>query len=243
MHNEELQKIIQAMRDMEGRFEPSTTAAAPHLKSADRAAFKRLVLEAKSIIDSAIGPINDFSVPLLMKTNIPGYGAFNPPSREELEETTALVEGGLNQIHRKNARPTTLIGAVAKPSYVDAARIAQLQGLKSQWDLRRLVRLLQELNVAHANELHMATAMLVRAVADHVFPIFNVKSFSEVANNYPASRSFSEQMKQLDTSLRKIADTHLHQPVRKNEVLPTAPQVDFRGALDVLLSEIVRLLQ
>ena len=85
--------------------------------------------------------------------------------------------------------------------------------------------------------------MLVRAVADHVPPIFSAKSFSEVANNYPAPRSFSEQMRQLDTSLRKIADTHLHQPVRKAEVLPFAPQVDFRGALDVLLSEVVRLLQ
>ncbi|WP_157979452.1 hypothetical protein [Rhodoferax ferrireducens] len=89
----------------------------------------------------------------------------------------------------------------------------------------------------------MATAMLVRAIMDHVSPIFKLKNFSEVANNYPAPRSFSEQMKQLDTSLRKIADTHLHQPVRKAEVLPLAPQVDFRGALDVLLSDIVRLLQ
>jgi hypothetical protein len=72
---------------------------------------------------------------------------------------------------------------------------------------------------------------------------FSAKNFSEVANNYPAPRSFSEQMRQLDTSLRKIADMHLHQPVRKAEVLPSAPQVDFRGAVDVLLSEVVRLLQ
>ena len=50
-------------------------------------------------------------------------------------------------------------------------------------------------------------------------------------------------MTQLDASLRKIADSHLHQHVRKTEVLPLAPQVDFRGALDVLLSEVVRLLQ
>lgn len=89
----------------------------------------------------------------------------------------------------------------------------------------------------------MATAMLVRAVTDHVPPIFGARNFAEVANNYPAPRSFTEQMKQLDASLRKIADSHLHQPVRKMEVLPLAPQVDFRGALDVLLSEVVRLLQ
>ncbi len=66
---------------------------------------------------------------------------------------------------------------------------------------------------------------------------------SEPHDPGPAPRSFSEQMRQLDTSLRKVADMHLHQPVRKSEVLPSAPQVDFRGALDVLLSEVVRLLQ
>lgn len=85
--------------------------------------------------------------------------------------------------------------------------------------------------------------MLVRAIVDHVPPIFNAKNFAEVANNYQAPRSFSEQMRQLENSLRKIADMHLHQHIRKDEVLPLAPQVDFRAALDVLLSEMVRVLQ
>lgn len=243
MHERELEKIIEALRDMEGRFEEPTTAAAPHLSSADRAAFKRLMLEAKSVLDSGLG-LNDFGVPLLSMTNLPGYGAFNPPTLSQLHEAVGFVEGGLNQFRRKNSRSTTPLGAAAKPTYVDPSRILELQGIKSaQWDLKRLVRLLQELNAAHANEMHMATAMLVRAIADHVPPILNVRNFAEVASNYPAPRSFSDQMKHLDNSLRKVADTHLHLQVRKAEVLPNAAQVDFRAALDVLLSEIVRLLQ
>lgn len=243
MNEQELSGIVQALHDMENRYEKSTSAAAPHLNSSDRAKFKGLMLEAKSILDAGLG-LNDFGIPLLRMTNLPGYGAFNPPTLEQLHEAIGLVEGGLNQLRRKNSIPRTPNGAIQKPAYVDLQRILQLRSIEStQWDTKRLVRLLQELNIAHANEAHMATAMLVRAIMDHVSPIFNVKNFSEVANNYPAPRSFSEQMKQLDTSLRKIADTHLHQPVRKAEVLPLAPQVDFRGALDVLLSEIVRLLQ
>lgn len=243
MHEQELEKIIETLREMEARFEPPTSAAAPHLSSADRAAFKRLVLEAKGILHAALG-INDFSAPLLLMTNLPGFGAFNPPTVEQLHEAIGLVEGGLNQTRRKNSQSRKPPSAVAKPTYVDPARILQLRGTRSQqWDLKRLVRLLEELNIAHEHELHMATAVLVRAITDHVPPIFSAKNFSEVANNYPAPRSFSEQMRQLDTSLRKIADMHLHQPVRKAEVLPLAPQVDFRGALDVLLSEVVRLLQ
>ena len=169
---------------------------------------------------------------------------FNPPTLEQLHEAIGLVEGGLNQLRRKNSRPQSLLGAVQRPAYVDPERIFQLQAVKSDlWDLKRLVRLLQEVNIAHANEAHMSTAMLVRAITDHVPPIFGASNFTAVANNYPAPRSFTDQMKQLDASLRKIADSHLHQPVRKLEVLPLAPQVDFRGALDVLLSEVVRLLQ
>jgi len=243
MYEQELEKIIETLREMEGRFEQPTSAAAPHLSSADRAAFKRLMLEAKGILNAALG-INDFGAPLLMMTTLPGFGAFNPPMLEQLHEAIGLVEGGLNQARRKSSQTRKPPSVVAKPTYVDPARILQLRSAKSQqWDLKRLVRMLEELNVAHEHELHMATAMLVRAITDHVPPIFSAKNFSEVANNYPAPRSFSEQMRQLDTSLRKIADMHLHQPVRKAEVLPVAPQVDFRGALDVLLSEVVRLLQ
>lgn len=243
MHEQELEKIVETLRELEGRFEQPTTAAAPHLNSADRASFKRLMLEAKGILHTALG-LNDFGTPLYLMTSLPGYGAFNPPSIEQLHEAVGLVEGGLNQVRRHISQGRTSHGVLSKAAYVDPTRILQLRGTKSQqWDLKRLVRLLEELNLAHEHELHMATAMLVRAVVDHVPPIFNSKNFSEVANNYPAPRSFSDQMRHLDVSLRKIADTQLHQPVRKAEALPLAPQVDFRGALDVLLSEVVRLLQ
>lgn len=243
MHAQELEKIIATLREMESRFEKSPNDTAGQLNSIDRAAFKRLMLEAKGILDAVLG-LNDFGAPLLLMTTLHGYGAYDPPLLDQYHEAIGLVEGGLNQIHRKSSQVSKPRGAMSKPMYVDPARILQLRVTKSpQWDLKRLVRMLEELNSAHEHELHMATAMLVRAVTDHVPPIFNVKNFSEVANNYPAPRSFTDQMKQLDNSLRKIADMHLHQTVRKAEVLPLAPQVDFRGALDVLLSEVVRLLQ
>ena len=243
MHEQEIEKIIEAHRGVDAPFEQSTTDLATHLSSTDRAAFKRLMLEAKGLLDAVLG-INDFSAPLLRMANLRGYGAFDPPTLDQLHEAIGLVEGGLNQVRRKSSHVRKSPGSGGKPAYVDPGRLLQLRSAKSpQFDLKRLVRLLEELNVAHEHELYMATAMLVRAVLDHVPPVFNAKNFSEVANNYTAARSFSEQMRQLDTSLRKIADMHLHQHVRKAEVLPLAPQVDFRGALDVLLSEVVRLLQ
>ena len=73
MGDSELEKILQQLRAMEGRFEAPTSAAAPHLSSADRAAFKRLMLEAKAVLDGGLG-LSDFGVPLLQMTNLPGLG-------------------------------------------------------------------------------------------------------------------------------------------------------------------------
>jgi hypothetical protein len=60
-------------------------------------------------------------------------------------------------------------------------------------------------------------------------------------NNYgEGGRSFTDTVRGLDDAARKIADAHLHMPMRKSEVLPVAQQVNFAPQLDLLLSEIVR---
>ncbi len=83
--------------------------------------------------------------------------------------------------------------------------------------------------------------MLVRAIVDHVPPIFGQKSFKEVANNYQGSSSFKKSMLHLDQSLRNVADAHLHTHIRQRESLPSQTQVYFAQDLDVLLAEILRL--
>jgi len=50
-------------------------------------------------------------------------------------------------------------------------------------------------------------------------------------------------MHHLEGAARKVADAHIHMPIRKSETLPTAQQVNFSAQLDVLLSEIVRIMQ
>jgi hypothetical protein len=128
--------------------------------------------------------------------------------------------------------------------YVDSARISELHEITApNYDLSKLLELCNELNICYANQCYMAVAMLVRAILDHVPPIFNVAKFSEVASNYQGSKSFKESMGHLQNSLRNIADHHLHVHVRKKEVLPTKTQVSFQADLDVLLAEIVRLLK
>jgi hypothetical protein len=130
-------------------------------------------------------------------------------------------------------------------SFVDQSRLSELREIKStQFDLVKLIRYCEELNYNFKEECFLAVTMLGRAILDHVSPIFNCKSFSEVANNYSSgTKSFKQSMDHLENSLRKIADAHLHVQIRKSEVLPNRTQVNFSTDLDVLLAEIVRLLK
>lgn len=127
--------------------------------------------------------------------------------------------------------------------FVSEGRIAELRSAETaKFDLCKLVRLCEELNVAYDNGALLATAMLTRAILDHVPPIFGFNRFSQVANNYSGSRSFKEGMDRLEKAARKIADSYLHGPIRAREALPAAQQVNFAAEIDSLLMEIVRIL-
>ncbi|MFC2015530.1 hypothetical protein ACFLUM_01210 [Chloroflexota bacterium] len=132
----------------------------------------------------------------------------------------------------------------AEKSFVNPTRLDELRGIEvSSFDLTKLIRLCEELNSCYANECHFATAMLTRAILDHVPPIFGFKSFREVANNYRGGSSFRDCMQHLDNFSRKIADSFLHMHIRGKETLPNATQVDSSSELDALLSEVVRILK
>jgi len=125
------------------------------------------------------------------------------------------------------------------------SRLAELRKLSpAEFDLRKLIRLCEELNTAYGEQCYFATAMLTRGLLDHVPPLFGKSTFIEVANNYGGGgKSFKDTMHHLESAARKVADAHLHMPVRKSETLPTAQQVNCAQQLDVLLAEIVRITQ
>lgn len=129
-------------------------------------------------------------------------------------------------------------------AYVDKDRIEDLQCISSsEFDLKKLIEFCEELNVCHSKGAILAIPLLVRAILDHIPPIFKMSNFTEVANNYKNGSSFKKSMLNLENSLRNIADLFLHTQIRKKEALPTKTQVDFKNDLDVLLQGIVRILK
>jgi hypothetical protein len=128
-------------------------------------------------------------------------------------------------------------------NFVSESRIVQIRALApTAFDLSKLVRLCEELNIVYFGGALLATAMLTRAILDHIPPLFGMATFTEVANNYSGTRSFKETMKRLEEAARKIADGHLHGQIRTKETLPEPQQVNFAAEVDVLLAEIVRIL-
>jgi hypothetical protein len=149
----------------------------------------------------------------------------------------------LESYRKAKLLPKDLISS--SEAYVGLERIQELHAIKpNKFDLSKLIELCEELNKTYSIKCYLAVAMLVRAIVDHVPPIFGCKNFAEVANNYSGgSTSFKQSMGILETSLRKIADAHLHTQIRRKETLPNQTQVKFSNDLDVLLSEIVRILK
>jgi hypothetical protein len=225
--DDDLAKIEMRLRDdgVLGKFDA--------LSGREAATLARVRTEVKMLLDEALGFANDFSMKL-------HFGSAS--SLASVHECRGMIQGAMNHLKRRTGvRKPGL--TPAKPAFVDAGRLAELRAVKvAAWDLTRLIRLCEELNTAHANECFMSMAMLGRTILDHVPPLFGKKNFGEVASNYgPAS--FKGSMQSLQTSLRHIADAHLHIQIRSKETLPTGTQVDFHKDLDVLLGEIVRTLR
>ncbi|MEZ0308561.1 MAG: hypothetical protein ACAH21_11585, partial [Ramlibacter sp.] len=171
-----------------------------------------------------------------------------PPSVDDLKTAKVTIQSAVKDLQRKRATPQSRIGFPAQAAFVSITRLGELQAIpNATWDVTRLVRLCEELNLVHEAGCIMATAMLGRAVMDHIPPIFGKGSFAEVANNHTAGgqagKSFKESMENLQKSVRPIADSHLHLHIRHKEVLPSPVQVQFGRDLDVLLGEVIRLLK
>ena len=78
----------------------------------------------------------------------------------------------------------------------------------------------------------------MRAIIDHVPPIFGQKNFGSVVAQY-GDKSFQQTIKPLEETLRKISDRHLHLHIRSKESTIDGQQLEFKPNFDVLLGEII----
>ena len=153
-----------------------------------------------------------------------------------------VLLGALNALAAELASAASPSVLVSSEAFVDLGRIEELSSLpRSEFDVSRLARLCEELNICFHHNCFHAVAFITRAILDHVPPVFGFKTFKEVANNYDGGRTFKGIASQLEDVSRKVSDALLHMPMSDSEILPTPTQVDVRQQLDSVLGEVVRI--
>lgn len=133
----------------------------------------------------------------------------------------------------------SIYSAQKDDTYINLERLSELKKIQSKnFDLSKLIKICEEINVCYENKCYLALIILLRSLLNHIPPIFNFKTFNEVCGGY-GKRSFKEIASRLNESSRKIADSYLHDPIRKKETLPNRTQINFSQELDYILAEII----
>jgi hypothetical protein len=127
--------------------------------------------------------------------------------------------------------------------FVEPSVIADLrQSNHRKYDLTKVVRFCEELNSSFSSGNYLASSLLIRALLNHIPPIFGHTTFQQVVSQSP--KSVKELLKPLEEISRDVADLHTHSLIRHKESLPTRSQVEpFKASLEVLLHEIIAKVQ
>lgn len=145
----------------------------------------------------------------------------------------------VSKLYKDSDKKKSIKQAKGIDDFVDKVRIEELLGIKSdKLDLRKLIRFCEEINSAYRNENYLSVTFLLRAILDHIPPVFGCSTFDQVCGNY-GKKTFKDISAKLNESSRKLADSYLHDPIRKKETLPNRTQVNFSQELDYLLGEII----
>jgi len=170
---------------------------------------------------------------------------------DEIDCHVSITAKGIAEVEKiastnkpKNPVDQTLNVSPNHP-FINESRLQELKDISSKpskFDFSKLIKLCEELNSNYSKGNYYSTAMITRAIMDHVPPIFEQNSFAQVANNYSGSKSFKNMMNHLNNFQKHISDGILHEQIRDSEALPNATQVNCSQALDTLLGEIVRIL-
>jgi UDP-N-acetylmuramate-alanine ligase len=111
----------------------------------------------------------------------------------------------------------------------------------TEYDLEKLLQLIHELNQNFAQHHPYACHALLRAVLDHVPPIFGKAHFGAVAANHTWSRTDAKYIKFL-AEFKVQADDVLHRPISSSASFIEMDDLPPRARVNALLTEVVKLL-
>ncbi|MBQ1091442.1 hypothetical protein [Streptomyces sp. B93] len=131
-------------------------------------------------------------------------------------------------------------------SYIDPALLNDLEkaAQTSTWKLHKLIALCRELNDNYAAGNPYASAAVIRAILDHIPPVFGHQDFKQVAAQHTfATQRTDKAHAQRLAAFKDIAHDGLHRPI-SSAAVPTIGMDDLEAParLNAILYELMRLL-
>ncbi|OGM26853.1 hypothetical protein A2627_05560 [Candidatus Woesebacteria bacterium RIFCSPHIGHO2_01_FULL_39_28] len=123
-----------------------------------------------------------------------------------------------------------------KNSYISPVIIGKLANKRGNFNYEKLLILLGELNINFSKRHVYASAMLIRAVLDHVPPLLGLGTFEEVVNNYSWSQTDGRFMKSL-LDFKDEANDILHTPISEKGNYLSMDNIPSSNRLNRLLEE------
>jgi hypothetical protein len=131
--------------------------------------------------------------------------------------------GVIDYLREVAKNPEYEIGVTNNSAFLDQGIVSQLKSIKPPpYDFIKFARFCEELNDAYRRGNYLSCTLLIRAVMNHVPPIFGVQNFNQVVAN--SSRSIKAVLSRLEDEARPVADLPTHMLIRFKESIPTKHQ-------------------
>ncbi|MGW1622301.1 hypothetical protein [Streptomyces sp. NPDC002172] len=144
-----------------------------------------------------------------------------------------------------NSEPEESPAPEPQPSalvYVDESLIKELEAKHSttKWSLNKLIQLLRELNSNYGMENPYACHALLRAILDHVPPVFGANNFEQLASSPPQAwkQTDKDYLRQLKNFKPQGHDA-LHRQIRESADLIKMGYMPPQAWLDALLRLVI----
>jgi len=196
------------------------------------AAFRDLLVRFVAMLRRLDDPIIDDLLALVNEN-------FETSFISEAHFQRARIEPIFDYIDEIKDNKDYFINAINSTSFIDSEVVENVRKLKgSNFDLAKLNKFIDELNFNYKYGNYLSSLLILRAIINHIPPIFGCKSFSEYVSQ--AGRSSKSILQKLEDEARPIADLHSHIMIRKRENLPTKSQIEpYKSSLEILLHEII----
>jgi hypothetical protein len=135
--------------------------------------------------------------------------------------------------------PTYASTAALNAAFLSPDVLLKLKSIESpRLDPRKLIKMCEELNDAYARANYISAVLLLRAIMNHIPPVFAEETFAAVVAR--SGRSVKSILSRLNEDARPIADLHTHMTIRRSEHLPTKNQIEpYKASFEVLINEIL----